>query len=63
MKDTPFSFLPMTKLYNAPVAGGFHHWIVYNIPAGARQLQGNHAFTEGTNSFGFVVNYLFKGPS
>src|SRR5437016_12972449 len=31
-----------------------HHWIVYNIPAGARQLQGNHAFTEGTNSFGFI---------
>jgi phosphatidylethanolamine-binding protein (PEBP) family uncharacterized protein len=36
-----------------------HHWIVYNIPASARQLQGNHAFTEGTNSFGFTS---YGGP-
>jgi Phosphatidylethanolamine-binding protein len=30
------------------------HWIVYNIPAGARELEGNHPFTEGTTSFGFT---------
>ena len=47
------SFAMLMSDYDAPIAGGFHHWIVYNIPANARQLEGNHAFTEGTNSFGF----------
>ena len=46
------SFAMLMSDYDAPLAGGFHHWVVYNIPASARQLQGNHAFTEGTNSFG-----------
>lgn len=26
--------------YDAPVAGGFHHWIVYNIPANVQTLNG-----------------------
>ncbi|HZU01946.1 MAG TPA: YbhB/YbcL family Raf kinase inhibitor-like protein [Ktedonobacteraceae bacterium] len=46
------SFVLLMSDYDAPVAGGFHHWIVYNIPANARQLEGNHPFTEGTTSFG-----------
>ncbi len=48
------SFVMLMSDYDAPIAGGFHHWIVYNIPAGARQLEGNHPFTEGTTSFGFT---------
>ncbi len=48
------SFVLLMSDYDAPIAGGFHHWIVYNIPASARELEGNHAFTEGTNSFGFI---------
>ena len=48
------SFAMLMSDYDAPVAGGFHHWIVYNIPAGARELEGNHPFTEGTTSFGFM---------
>lgn len=48
------SFTLLMTDYDAPVDGGFHHWIVYNIPASARQLVGNNAFTEGTNSFGFT---------
>lgn len=48
------SFVMLMSDYDAPVAGGFQHWIVYNIPAGVRQLKGNHAFTEGTNSYGFI---------
>lgn len=40
--------------YDAPIAGGFHHWIVYNIPASARSLTGSSGFTQGTNSFGFA---------
>lgn len=53
------SFAMLMSDYDAPLAGGFHHWVVYNIPASARQLQGNHAFTEGTNSFGFTS---YGGP-
>src|SRR5437016_3584714 len=29
-------------------------WIVYNIPSSSRELEGNQAFTEGTNSYGFA---------
>ena len=46
------SFVLLMSDYDAPLAGGFHHWIVYNIPAAARELEGNNAFTEGTTSFG-----------
>lgn len=45
--------LTMTD-YDAPVAGGFHHWIVYNIPANVDTLNGTSSYTQGTNSFGFV---------
>ena len=48
------SFVMLMSDYDAPIAGGFHHWIVYNIPSSARELEGNHAFTEGTTSFGFI---------
>ena len=48
------SFAMLMSDYDAPLAGGWEHWIVYNIPAGVGQLQGNHAFTEGTNSYGFI---------
>lgn len=44
--------LTMTD-YDAPVAGGFHHWVVYNIPAKAEMLNGSSRFTQGLNSFGF----------
>jgi Raf kinase inhibitor-like YbhB/YbcL family protein len=46
------SFVLLLSDYDAPIAGGFHHWIVYNIPAGVRELEGNNPFTEGTTSFG-----------
>ena len=48
------SFVLLMFDYDAPLAGGWEHWIVYNIPAGVRELEGNHAFTEGTNSYGFI---------
>ncbi|HEU5228302.1 MAG TPA: YbhB/YbcL family Raf kinase inhibitor-like protein [Ktedonobacteraceae bacterium] len=44
---------------DAPVAGGFHHWIVYNIPAQVRSINGHNNFTGGTNSFGQTV---YDGP-
>lgn len=38
---------------DAPVAGGFHHWIVYNIPRGVKSLagHGHNPFSEGTNDY------------
>jgi len=41
---------------DAPVAGGFHHWIVYNIPRHVTSLEGHgsNPFSEGTNDFGTV---------
>ena len=45
--------------YDAPVAGGIRHWVVYNIPADAHQLQGNQPFTEGANSRG---SQAYMGP-
>lgn len=44
--------LTMTD-YDAPVAGGFHHWVIYNIPAQVHQVNGFSPFTQGTNSYGF----------
>jgi Raf kinase inhibitor-like YbhB/YbcL family protein len=35
---------------DAPLAEGFRHWIVYNIPATATTLQGNAPYTQGTTS-------------
>jgi Raf kinase inhibitor-like YbhB/YbcL family protein len=40
--------------YDAPVACGFHHWIVYNIPANVQTLNGDSPYSQGTNSYGFV---------
>lgn len=48
------SFALAMNDYDAPVAGGFHHWIVYNIPAAVRTLNGSSPYSQGTNSFGFV---------
>lgn len=41
---------------DAPVAGGFHHWVVYNIPRDHRFLagHGHNPFSEGTNSYGTI---------
>ena len=44
------SFSLLMNDIDAPVAGGFHHWVVYNIPAQARALEGNTPFEQGTTS-------------
>ena len=46
---------------DAPVAGGFHHWVVYNIPRSHPFLagHGHNPFSEGTNDFGHVG---YDGP-
>ncbi len=44
-----------------PLAGGFHHWVVYNIPRKHPFLagHGHNPFSEGTNDFGQVG---YDGP-
>lgn len=39
--------------YDAPVGGGFHHWVIYNIPGSASTLNGATIAesTEGVNDF------------
>ena len=41
---------------DAPLAGWFHHWIVYNIPGSVTRLagHGSNPYSEGTNDYGFV---------
>jgi len=41
---------------SAPVAAGFHHWVVYNIPGPVRELAGHgqNPYSEGTNDFHHV---------
>jgi Raf kinase inhibitor-like YbhB/YbcL family protein len=63
-----FNIPPKTRSFtltitdpDAPVAGGFHHWIVYNIPRSHPHLagHGHNPFSEGTNDFGHVG---YDGP-
>lgn len=50
------SFAFTTTDVDAPVADGFHHWIVYNIPRQVTTLHGHgsNPFSEGTNDYGTV---------
>jgi Raf kinase inhibitor-like YbhB/YbcL family protein len=52
--DGTQSFALAMNDYDAPVAGGFHHWVVYNIPASVASLNGTSPFAQGTNSFGTI---------
>jgi|SRR5579859_1014858 len=36
---------------DAPVAGGFHHWVVFNIPGNVDELHNNPPYDQGTNSY------------
>jgi Raf kinase inhibitor-like YbhB/YbcL family protein len=53
------SFALLMNDIDAPVAGGFHHWVVYNIPAQVRTLEGNSSFEQGTTS---MNTHAYFGP-
>jgi len=53
------SFALLMNDIDAPVAGGFHHWVVYNIPAQVRTLEGNASFEQGTTS---MNTHAYFGP-
>lgn len=53
------SFVLLMTDYDAPYAGGVHHWVVYNIPASAREMTGNQPFTQGTSSMHLMT---YNGP-
>lgn len=48
------SFALVMTDQDAPVAGGFHHWVVYDIPAHVNTLDGSAPSTQGTNGYGFL---------
>ncbi len=53
------SFALLVNDMDTPIAGGFHHWVVYNIPAAVRTLEGNASFEEGTTS---MNTHAYFGP-
>ncbi len=53
------SFALLMNDIDAPVAGGFHHWVVYNIPAQVRTLAGNTSFEQGSTS---MNTHAYFGP-
>lgn len=53
------SFALVMNDLDAALAGGFHHWIVYNVPAQVRVLKGNASYTEGTTS---LNTHAYFGP-
>jgi Raf kinase inhibitor-like YbhB/YbcL family protein len=53
------SFALLMNDIDAPVSGGFHHWVVYNIPAAVRTLEGHASFEEGTTS---MNTHSYFGP-
>ncbi|HLG75410.1 MAG TPA: YbhB/YbcL family Raf kinase inhibitor-like protein [Ktedonobacteraceae bacterium] len=57
--DGTQSFALLVNDIDAPVAGGFHHWVVYNIPASVSQLEGNDPYEQGTTS---MNTHAYFGP-
>lgn len=53
------SFALVMNDLDAAVAGGFHHWIMYNVPPMIRTVRGNAPYTEGTTSLG---THAYFGP-
>jgi Raf kinase inhibitor-like YbhB/YbcL family protein len=53
------SFALLLNDIDAPVAGGFHHWVVYNIPSDVRTIAENAPFEAGTTS---MNTHSYFGP-
>ncbi len=55
-RNAPAGTLGYALLVNdpdAPLAGGWHHWVLYDIPGDARRIDGHGTlqYTQGANSF------------
>jgi Raf kinase inhibitor-like YbhB/YbcL family protein len=54
------SFALIVRDPDAPIAGGFYHWVVYNIPASATSLKAGATLQDlGANTTG---NAAYYGP-
>ena len=51
------SFALVERDPDAPVPGGFYHWVVYDVPATARSLDGSPAAKTGTSTTGHAAYY------
>jgi hypothetical protein len=47
------SYALLVNDMDAPLSGGWHHWVVYNIPGSVRQLKGHGVvqYTQGSTSW------------
>jgi Raf kinase inhibitor-like YbhB/YbcL family protein len=57
------SFAVIAHDWDAPLARGFSHWVLYGIPAGIRELPpgGGTEYTHGSNGLG-APGYVPAGP-
>jgi|ERR1700729_2122499 len=56
------SFALIVHDSDAPIAGGFYHWVVYNLPAGSRALPGNAQLSFGQLGETSLGEQGYHGP-
>jgi Raf kinase inhibitor-like YbhB/YbcL family protein len=56
------SFALIVRDPDAPVAGGFIHWVVYDVPANTKQLAGDAAHEAGQTGLATTGKPAYSGP-
>jgi Raf kinase inhibitor-like YbhB/YbcL family protein len=64
-KDPPTltkSFAIIVRDPDAPIAGGFYHWVVYDLPATTRRLAGGAPLGAGQTGLSSTGRAAYYGP-
>ncbi|HTX58824.1 MAG TPA: YbhB/YbcL family Raf kinase inhibitor-like protein [Verrucomicrobiae bacterium] len=56
------SFALIVRDADAPVAGGFYHWVLYDIPAGTQELDGNARLPSSEIGLATTGKAAYYGP-